>query len=333
MAKRNEPQIRIGISGWTFPPWRGVFYPKDLTQKQELNYASRMVNSIEINGTFYGLQKPSSFANWYDATPDGFVFAIKGPQFITHIRRLKDAEKPLANFLASGILALKEKLGPILWQLPPSFVFNAETIESFFRLLPHDTKAAAKLAMEHEDRIKSALTTTDENRPMRHAIEVRHASFAHPEFVDLLRKYKVALVIADTAGKWPYGEDVTADFVYVRLHGDEKLYVSGYTPEALDAWEKKLKLWKTGKQPADGQRWSKEKPSAAASRDLFVYFDNDVKVRSPFDAMSLAYRLGSEARGENQKGKDEPPVTPKLTKKALAERVRSKPPSTKKPKK
>src|SRR6185437_14710021 len=164
-------QTRIGISGWTYPPWRGIFYPKTVTQKRELEYASRMLNSIEINGAFYSLQRPSSYQAWYDATPADFVFSIKGPRFITHMRRLKNSETPLANFFASGVLGLKEKLGPILWQLPPNFVFEPEKFDAFFNLLPRDTEAAATLAKNHDTWMKGrTLVSTDAKRPLRYAL-------------------------------------------------------------------------------------------------------------------------------------------------------------------
>jgi uncharacterized protein YecE (DUF72 family) len=314
-------QTRIGISGWTYAPWRGIFYPKGVSQKRELEYASRMLNSIEINGSFYSLQRPTSYQAWYEATPEEFVFSIKGPQFITHRRRLRDVEAPLANFFASGVLALKEKLGPILWQLPPNFLFDAEKFETFFGLLPRDTESAVKLAKHHDDWMKGrTLIQTDAKRPLRYAVEIRHASFETPEFIDLLRRHKIALVIADTAGKWPLSEDVTADFIYARLHGDEELYASGYSPEALDHWADRIEAWRAGKEPPDARHWSTKKPPKAKQRDVFVYFDNDVKVKSPFDAMSLADRLGEAARGVDRDGKVEPP---KKIKKALSERVRS----------
>ena len=271
-------QVRIGISGWTYQPWRGVFYPKDLSQKRELEYASRQLNSIEINGSFYSLQKPGSYQAWYDATPDDFVFTLKGGRFITHMKRLKGVEIPLANFFASGILNLKEKLGPILWQLPPNFSFDPQRVADFFDLLPADTSSMSKLAARHEAKLKGrTITQTDARRAVRHAIEVRHHSFNDKRFVALCRKHGVAIVVADTAGKWPVIEELTADFMYVRLHGEEELYVSGYTEKALAAWAKKITRWRR-------------------TRDVFVYFDNDVKVRAPFDAMHLAALLaGREA--------------------------------------
>jgi uncharacterized protein YecE (DUF72 family) len=323
MPRVMSPQLRIGISGWTYAPWRGVFYPKGLPHKQELPYASRQVNSVEINGSFYSLQRPSSYKTWYDATPDDFVFAVKGGQFITHMRRLKNVEQPLANFLASGILTLNEKLGPILWQLPPNFQFDAERIETFFELLPRDIKSAAAFAKKHHNLGGGrASVEIDGNHPMRYAMEVRHDSFKVPEFIELLRKYNIALVIADTAGKWPYGEDVTADFIYVRLHGDEEIYASGYSESAVKHWASRLKKWSAGKEPGDAKRWDKKRPKKISRRDVYVYFDNDVKVKSPTDAMSLAQKLGQAAQGIEVQGKL-PPPSAKLTKKALAERVRS----------
>jgi uncharacterized protein YecE (DUF72 family) len=285
--------FRIGISGWTYPPWRGVFFPKGWPQKRELEYASREVNSIEINGSFYSLQRPTSYRGWYDATPDGFIFAVKAGRFITHIRRLKNVETPLANFFASGVLCLREKLGPILWQLPPSFRFDPDRLAAFFDLLPRDTSAASKLARRHDARMKGrAATTTDRTRPLRHALEVRHPSFETAEFVKLLRQHDIALVIADTAGKWPFIEDVTSDFIYVRLHGDEELYVSGYTDSALDEWTLKIRSWAKGRTPPRTKRIRPTLQASESPRDVFVYFDNDVKVRAPFDAMALAHRLG-----------------------------------------
>jgi len=314
-------QTRIGISGWTYPPWRGIFYPKTVTQKRELEYASRMLNSIEINGAFYSLQRPSSYQAWYDATPADFVFSIKGPRFITHMRRLKNSETPLANFFASGVLGLKEKLGPILWQLPPNFVFEPEKFDAFFNLLPRDTEAAATLAKNHDTWMKGrTLVSTDAKRPLRYALEIRHASFENPQFIELLRRHQIALVYADTAGKWPYCEDVTSDFIYARLHGDEELYASGYSKTALDWWAARFAAWQTGKEPPDARHWSTNKACKAKQRDLFVYFDNDVKVKAPFDAMSLADRLGDSARGVDRAGKVKPP---KEIANALSERVRS----------
>jgi uncharacterized protein YecE (DUF72 family) len=284
--------IRIGISGWTYPPWRGTFFPRDLLQRRELEYASSQVASIEINGTFYSLQRPSSYGAWFERTPANFLFAVKGPRFITHIRRLKEPVTPLANFFASGVLRLGEKLGPILWQLPPSLPYQPDRLETFLRLLPRDTTEAVKLAGQHNDKVKQPWLEAGPVRPLRHALEIRHASFQSPDFIRLLRAWNVALVVADTAGKWPFMEDVTADFVYARLHGDEKLYVSGYTPAALQEWARKIRAWSAGRTPSGTRLTSTTATNRAAGRDVFVYFDNDVKTRAPYDAMTLAHLLG-----------------------------------------
>ena len=283
---------RIGISGWTYAPWRGTFFPRDLIQRKELAYAASQVSSIEINGTFYSLQRAGSYATWYKQTPTEFVFSIKAPRYITHIRRLKECETPLANFFASGVLRLEEKLGPILWQLPPSLPYNRGTLESFFALLPRDTAAAAKLGKKHDDKVRQSWIAIGKSRPLRHALEVRHDSFRTAEFIRLLRRHRIALVVADTAGKWPFMEDVTADFIYVRLHGDEELYVSGYTPVALRSWAKKIRAWSKGGNAPKGKLTGPSATARARGRDVFVYFDNDVKIRAPYDAMTLAYQLG-----------------------------------------
>ncbi|MGN6370601.1 MAG: DUF72 domain-containing protein [Phycisphaerae bacterium] len=289
----TTPDIRIGISGWRYKPWRGTFYPEDLPQKRELAYASRQLNSIEINGSFYSLQRPSSWKQWYTETPDNFLFSIKGGRYITHMRKLKDVEEPVANFFAQGLLALKEKLGPILWQFPPIFQFNPERLEPFFNLLPRDTKEAAKLAKKHTPFMKGRTWfEVAENHKLRHAIEIRHDSFKSPAFISLLRKHNIALVVADTAGKWPFMEDLTSDFVYVRLHGDEQLYVSGYTPDALDKWAARITAWLKGTEAKDAHHASDKPPKKRKSRDVHIYFDNDVKVRAPFDAMGLSQRVG-----------------------------------------
>ncbi len=286
-------KIHIGISGWRYEPWRGVFYPEDLTQDRELEYASRAVSSIEINGSFYSLQKPESYAAWYEATPPGFVFSCKGNRFITHTKRLNDIDGPVANVLASGVFNLREKLGPFLWQFPPNFKFNPERMEHFLSILPHDTDAGLALARQHEPRMEGKVALeVGKKHKLRHAVEIRHESFLDEAFIAMLRKYKVALVVADTARKWPYYEDVTADFMYLRLHGDEELYASGYSEEALDRWAERIKLWTTGSQPADAHLISSKAAPKRASRDLFCYFDNDIKVHAPFDARKLMTRLG-----------------------------------------
>ena len=283
--------LRIGISGWRYAGWRGKFYPKELPQHRELEFAGATFNSIEINGSFYSLQLPSSYQRWHDATPRDFLFAVKGGRFITHMKKLRDVETPLANFFASGLLALGEKLGPILWQLPPSLGFDADRLSDFFNLLPRDTRAAAKLGRKHDDKLKArAFTKIDISRSLHHAIEVRHPTFMIPEFFELLHEHNVAFVFADTAGKFPYAEDLTADFVYIRLHGAEKLYVSGYNDRALDWWSNRIKLWRKGRQPRDAKLVAGRKIDNRP-RDVFVYFDNDAKVHAPFDAIRLAKLL------------------------------------------
>jgi len=201
--------IRTGISGWRYGPWRDRFYPKGLRQKDELAFAASQFGAIEINGTFYSLQRPQSFQAWAAATPDDFIFSVKGPRFITHMLKLRNGETPLANFFANGLLALGPKLGPILWQLPPTFRFDPAKLEAFFNLLPRDTEAAADLARRHDHRVAGrTYLTTDRNRPLRHALEIRHDSFRTPEFIDLLRRHNLALVCADTV-EWPLLMDVT----------------------------------------------------------------------------------------------------------------------------
>ena len=289
---KRQGTIRIGISGWTYPPWRGVFFPKGWPQKRELEYAAQQVASIEINGTFYSLQRPESYRAWHQATPRGFVFAVKGSRFITHLMRLRDVQAPLANFFASGLLCLREKLGPILWQLPPNFRYDRERLVAFFQLLPRDTGAAANLARKHDGRVKGrAWTKPDCVRPLRHALEVRHASFETVEFVELLRTHRIGLVVADAARKWPFLEDITSDFIYVRLHGHEEMYRSRYTGAALTRWAGKIRGWAAGRTPASARRIAPRLPPAPGGRDVYVYFDNDIKVHAPFDAISLARQL------------------------------------------
>jgi uncharacterized protein YecE (DUF72 family) len=289
--------ILVGISGWRYEPWRGVFYPPGLARDRELAYASRALPTIEINGTFYSLQRPAFFDKWYSQAPADFVFAVKGSRFITHMLKLRDIDRPLANFFASGIFGLREKLGPFLWQFPPNFRYDPERLGAFFRLLPRDTHEALCLARRRDARMKGRCRLSiDDVRPLRHAIEIRHESFLDERFIALLRRHKVALVVADTAGKWPCREDVTADFVYVRLHGEEELYASGYTEEALDRWAARIEAWSRGGEPADSRRISAVHPPKRATRDVYCYFDNDIKVKAPFDAKRLVEKLGLGAR-------------------------------------
>ena len=286
-------KIYIGISGWRYPPWRGVFYPPGLAQQRELEFASRALPTIEINGSFYSLQRPASYQAWHDATPAGFIFSSKGNRFITHTLRLREIDAPLANVMASGVLNLRDKLGPFLWQFPPNFKFEPDAMEHFLSLLPHDSEAALALARKHEPRMKGRTALeVDKKRKLRHAVEIRNDSFLDDAFIALLRKYKVAVVVADTTGKWPRIEDLSADFMYLRLHGEKELYASGYTEDALDYWAERIRAWSGGSQPGDAQLVSAKAPPKRASRDVFCYFDNDIKVRAPFDAHRLMIKLG-----------------------------------------
>jgi uncharacterized protein YecE (DUF72 family) len=287
----DQGQIRIGMSGWRYDDWRGTFYPEGLPQRRELEFASRALNSIELNGTFYSTQRPKNFQDWSQETPDDFVFSIKGSQFITHIRRLENVQGALANFLAQGMLCLGKKFGPILWQLPPQFTYDAARLESFFKLLPHTHQQAAAYARQRDEWMASrSWLDVEDDRPLRHAVEIRHKSFAKPEYIELLRKYGVALVVADSV-KWPVMMDITADFVYCRLHGSEKVYPEGYTEDALDTWAKRMIAWSRGEEVTDGTRIHSEPGPKQSARDVFVYFDDDNKVRAPFDAQSLSKRI------------------------------------------
>ena len=267
----------IGISGWKYPPWRGVFYPAGLRQAAELSFASRAFPTIELNGSFYSLQRPQSYRAWHDATPDDFVFAVKGGRYITHMKRLRDVKPALANFFASGLLCLGRKLGPILWQLPPRFRFDRDVLRAFFDLLPRTPQAIEALARQHDSRLlgRSQVEATSEDFRVRYALEVRHESFLDPHYVDLLRDYGVASCVADSAGRYPVIDEPTADFAYVRLHGAKELYVSGYSPAELLTWAKRIRKW-------------------LRRQDVFVYFDNDVKVHAPFDAQNLALILAGK---------------------------------------
>jgi uncharacterized protein YecE (DUF72 family) len=269
--------IRVGISGWRYEPWRRVWYPQGLAQHRELEFCGRHFPTVEINGSFYSLQRPEYYEEWYRDTPPGFIFAVKGSRYLTHMLRLTKVEKPLANFLASGIFVLREKLGPFLWQFPPMFIYRRERLERFLSLLPRTTGQALALARRRDARMfgRSRLAI-DADRPLRHAVEIRHPSFMNDDFVSLLRDQGIGLVVADTAGKWPKMFHVTSDFVYVRLHGDAKIYTSGYSERALASWARRIRNWdKHG-------------------RDVYVYFDNDVKVKAPFDALNLMRKLGLE---------------------------------------
>ena len=271
------PMIRVGISGWRYAGWRGVFYPKGLPQRLELAHAAERFGGIEVNGSFYSLQRPSSWRSWAEQVPADFVFAVKGPRYITHMLKLNDVEAPLGTFLASGVLSLGEHLGPVLWQLPPHLGFHPERLAAFFDLLPRRTTDAAAFAAAHHDASKlkePADTSAPVDRALRHVLEVRHDSFRTPQFCELLRAHDIGMVVADSAGTWPMFDEVTSDVAYVRLHGDTELYASGYSDAALDRWAAKARGWE-----ADGL-------------EVHVYFDNDAKVHAPFDALALQERLG-----------------------------------------
>jgi uncharacterized protein YecE (DUF72 family) len=286
------PHIRLGISGWSYDGWRGSFYPKDLPHSEELAYASQRFNSIELNGSFYALQRPDTYRGWYEATPGHFLFAVKGSRFITHNKKLRDVETALANFFASGVLLLKEKLGPIVWQFAPNFAFEEERFTAFLECLPRHTEDAARLAGQHDHRLRGrSWTQTDSKRRLRYAIEVRHESFLVPAFVRLARCYGTAIVFSDSAD-WPYTEELTAGYVYLRLHGAPETYVSSYSDEALDWWAERIRIWRDGGLPRHSKRITDRKPPPRKTRDIYVYFDNDQQTHAPRDALRLAVRLG-----------------------------------------
>lgn len=268
--------IRIGMSGWTYAPWRGVFYPDKLRQKDELSYAAKQVTSIEINGTFYRMQTPKSFQQWYAQVPDDFQFAVKAPQYMTHRRRMKDVAQPLRNFFASGVLALGKKLGPILWQLPPNLPLVDDRFEQFMRELPHDSLVASALAMEHDSFIKSPLVEAPGKFPIRHAFEFRHSSFHDSDFFAVMRQNNVALVFADSGEHSLNVEELTADHVYLRMHGQGEVLQNGYPDAYLKMTAKKVLAW-------------------AKDRPVNVYFDNDAKGHAPLNAMRMLEILANKA--------------------------------------
>ena len=282
MAANASGRVLVGISGYDYKPWRGRFYPDGLPARRWLEFAARQFDSIELNGTFYSLKSPDVFARWASEVPDEFTFAVKGGRFITHNLKLRNADASLGNFFASGVLALGRKTGPFLWQLPATYRFEAERLDAFMRTLPRSSRDAEAVARQHDHRLRrGALVDAAEDVPYRHAFEVRHPTYFHDEFYDILRAHGCAFVIADTAGKFPYAEEVTASFVYVRLHGSEVLYASGYRDDELDAWAKKIAAWRRG---------------SPRGRDVYVYFDNDAKVHAPFDARRLTERVGRVGR-------------------------------------
>lgn len=279
-------RIRVGVSGWSYDEWRGGFYPEDLSQDEELSHAARHFDTIEVNGTFYGLTDPGAVRSWYEATPYEFVFAVKGSRYITHTKRLSDTGSALANFFASGVLDLDHKLGPILWQLPPNMKFDVDRLESFLVALPHDTDAAAELARRHDDRIEDVSFGPGENHRVRHVLEPRHETFLDPELSRLAQDHGVALAFSHSS-EWPYLEEITAGFVYVRLHGPEELYASAYGERRLERLAKRMVEWRDGGLPSDSERISDTNPPSRKSRDVYVYFDNTAAGHAPREAKAL----------------------------------------------
>lgn len=269
------PEVRVGVSGWRYPSWRGDFYPQGLVQRRELEYVASRMSSVEMNGSFYSLQRPSTFRTIVEQTPDDFPVAVKGGRYITHMLRLAGVESALANFFASGVLALGEQLGPVLWQLRPDMAYDEQRLATFLDLLPRTTRAAAQLAARHDDKLSGdrVLTECAVDMPIRHALEARHSSFGRHGALALLERHDVALVVSDSPGAWPYLEERTAGFMYVRLHGHTELYASGYSSSSLDRWAEKATGWR------------------AEGVDVYVYFDNDARGRAPHDAVGLLERL------------------------------------------
>ena len=269
----SDTLFRVGTSGWRYPSWRNDFYPSGLVQRLELQHLASQLNSVEINGSFYSLQSPASYLRWAEQTPADFVFSVKGGRYITHMRKLHDVKTPLANFFASGVLALGPKLGPILWQFPEMVSYKPELFESFLELLPKTTAEAARLGAEHDGKLKAAWLEDDTVRPLQHAFEVRHPSFFDEGFYQLLHAHDVALVTADTAHTWPLFEEQTASFSYLRLHGGEQLYASNYDDAVLQRWVAKVKEW------------------SSEGRQVYAYFDNDTNGYAPHNAVRLRQML------------------------------------------
>lgn len=284
--------VYIGTSGWSYEGWRGSFYPGELRRGHELRHIARILNSVEINASFYRLQKPDTYRRWYDETPEDFVFAVKGSQFITHAKKLRDVETPLANFLASGVLLLREKLGPIVWQFAENQRLSPERLDAFLTMLPRDTEAATELASRHDHRLDGrSWTETDRKRKLRHAIEVRGESLLVPEIVRIARAANVAIVVSH-AGGWRAVDEPTASFVYVRLHGAPDTYGSRYDDRALDVWAARIRAWRAGRRSADLPGITERALPRHQRRDVFVYFDNDRYGHAPEDAVRLARKLG-----------------------------------------
>ncbi len=290
-------KIRIGVSGWSYDPWRrGAFYPEDLPQRKELAWISRRMSSAEINGSFYGLLRPQTYEGYREQAPRGFVFAVKGGRFITHSKKLRDVGVPLANFLASGVLRLEDALGPILWQLP-AMDWGVDRIDRFLEQLPKDTEEASRIARRHDDHVKGrASMAVDRNRRMRHVLEIRHPALFCEEVARSCRRHGVALAFSHAAD-WPLTEELTAGFVYIRLHGRPRTYASGYSDRDLDRWAERIRIWSRGDEPGDSQRITDRCPPRRKTRDVYVYFDNDAEVHAPHDARRLMQRLDVEAPG------------------------------------
>lgn len=296
--------IRIGVSGFRYAHWRGAFYPKGLPQRSELSFMASRVGSIEINGSFYSLQKPSFYRQWCAAVPDNYTFAVKGGRFITHMKKLRNVEPALANFFGSGVLCLGKSLGPILWQFPENMPCDLARFEAFFELLPHTAAAAASFAVEHHHHTRAieedAFPEPPPKAALRYAVEIRNPACLNEPLMALLRKHRIAWVIADTAGRFPYSEELTADFAYVRLHGDTQLYASGYGRQAIARWAQRIEQWSEGSEPAGGVA---KRPGADAhaklekrrrARDVYVYFDNDGSAHAPHDAIALQAALAAK---------------------------------------
>jgi uncharacterized protein YecE (DUF72 family) len=279
--------VHISVSGWSYPHWRGAFYPEKLAASRQLSFVSEQFDSVEVNRSFYALLTPDACRSWYEQTPKGFLFTLKGSRFITHMKKLRNVDTALANFFASGPLALHEKLGPIVWQLPAALAFDEARVAEFLAQLPRTNVEAAALAERHDDRLKrGAYLVPGKLRRLRHALEPRHESFQVPAFARLARKHGVAIVAADSAG-WPLIEEVTADFVYLRLHGHEHTYTSAYSEPALARWARHIAQYRSGQLPVDAQRISTLRPLVRKQRDVFVYFDNDGHAHAPRDALAL----------------------------------------------
>lgn len=283
--------IRVGVSGWSHDHWQGDFYPEDLTKSDRLRYASHRLGSLEINGSFHSLLRPENYGEYRDTAPEGFRYAVKGSRFVTHSKKLKDVKTAVANFFASGVLRLEEKLGPILWQFP-QLKFPRERVENFLDLLPKDTIAAAELARRHDENVTGrASMKVDRKRRIRHALEFRDEHFLTDDVVRTLRGHNAALVFSHS-GDWPYVEELTAGFAYIRLHGKPDTYASGYGPKALDRWADRISDWARGLEPGDPQRITDRAPPGRKTRDVYVYFDNDQNGYAPRDARRLTDRLG-----------------------------------------